>query len=681
MADISLTFSANTAPFLNGVKEIRASVTTLSQTLKEKRAEIVQFYGNLSMVFHGVKSVSATVGKALSAPLAEFTRWEDAATRLAPLVGGLEAAKHLCEELRDEAANGTMSFEQLASVAGRLSSVFKSSSDIKKWTTAFHDLSAGTGLDINELIGNFVKSKASGRFEAGFLDMFAQKGVNIFPELVKQTGVAETELRKMAAAGTLSFAEVEKAILAVSTGTGQFAGQAAALSNTFGGSAGTMLANWKILLAEFAKPIAESLTPWLQSVGKFLSENKALAERFGAALANVGAVVATLAVGFKGLHGSISSAFFATNPLVSALVAFGGIASLVGFEKWVQSMKEETAAAEKSIAVNQRLQRSFEAMEKAANPQQLKEAEKEARRIATDLYVNGGSSLNFDVIRKNIKLLRERKTAELELAEATRKRVEADVNAAENNRRAQELWAKISNERKSAADKRALDVAPVEVRPGLFLQQHGFESYEKFSDWLNNHRARMDDGLASGNGSEWLVNEVNRLEQLNEQYFTLVDAANNAAAEAAAKEREKVKALELASAAYERQKALFEAEISGNAKILAQEKAKARYAELVSQYKSQGFNEADSGRMAQKILRLEMAKESLSGEDPGTRIGHGLVADELAGVGGGRSLQIGGNENAAVSVARSQLTVQQRIDGTLRSIDGSLQKSLQATFA
>lgn len=672
MADISLTFDANTAPFLSGVKEIRASVNTLSQTIKEKREELIQFSANLSMIFHGVKSAAALAGRMLSAPLQEFSRWEDAATRLAPLVGGLEAAKEVASHLRDEAANGTMSLEQLASVAGRLSTVFKNSADVKKWTTAFHDLSAGTGLDINELIGNFVKSKARGRFESELMDMLAQKGVNIFPYLEEQTGLAGKALQKAAVEGKLAWSEVEKAILRVSTGTGQFAGQASAMSNTFGGSVGTMVANWKILLAEFAKPIAENLTPKIQSLGKLLSESRGSAERFGNALTTLGPIALALAGSFKVFKGEILSVLAAMNPVVAAVGAFAGIAGMIGFEAWIHSMKEETREAEKLIDANKRLQASFDSVSGAKNAAQLKDAAQQARRLV-DVLEEAGTSLNTDLIRENIKALEAKTRAEIALAAATEKRAAAEAKSAENNRKAQELWTKISTERQQAQDKRALEAAPLQARPDLLLKQNGFASYDAFAEWLNNHRARMDEGLKSNQGSEWLVGEVNRLEQLNEQYFTLVEAA--------AKEREKAKALELASAAYERQKALLEAEVSGNAKILAQEKAKARYAELVSQYKSQGFNEGDSGRMAQEILRLEMTKESLSGEDPGTRIGHGLVADELAGVGGGRSIQIGGNENAAVSLARSQLTVQQRIDGTLRSIDGSLQKSLQATFA
>ena len=227
--DINISFGADTAGIRQALADIRQSVNRYSENITSNFRTVNRTLGETQNKFATINTaieqaknkwtdladktaairnsfriatVAATaLRNAVVVPLREFSRFEDAATRMAPLVGGLDSAKILCAQLRDEAANGTMSFEQLTSVAGRLSTVFSNSADVKKWTTAFHDLSAGTGLDINELIGNFVKSKASGRFEAGFLDMFAQKGVNIFPELVKQTGVAETELRKMAAAG------------------------------------------------------------------------------------------------------------------------------------------------------------------------------------------------------------------------------------------------------------------------------------------------------------------------------------------------------------------------------------------------------------------------------------------------------------------------------------------------
>lgn len=140
------------SPVMDGIKAKIQTATSPWSKLADVSAAIRNSFR--------IATVAGTaLRNAIAVPLREFSRFEDAATRMAPLVGGLESAKILCAQLRDEAASGTMSFEQLTSVAGRLASVFKSSSDVKKWTTAFHDLSAGTGLDINELIGNFVKEK------------------------------------------------------------------------------------------------------------------------------------------------------------------------------------------------------------------------------------------------------------------------------------------------------------------------------------------------------------------------------------------------------------------------------------------------------------------------------------------------------------------------------------------
>ena len=284
MADIRQTVNQTTVGITQSFSTVNKTLNTTNQkfltinntteALKSRWENLAEITTSIRNSFRILTATASTLKNALSAPLAQFSRYEDAAQRLAPLVGGMEKAKAIADKLRDSAANGTMSLEQLTGVAGRLASVFRSGDDVLKWTEAFHNLSAGTGLDVNELLGNFTKAKASGRFEAGFMDMFAQKGVNLFPELVKQTGAAEAELRKMAAAGTLSFAEVEKAILAVSTGTGQFAGQAAAMSGTFSGSVGTMRENWNTLLAEFARPIAESLTPWLKKISELFVESR-----------------------------------------------------------------------------------------------------------------------------------------------------------------------------------------------------------------------------------------------------------------------------------------------------------------------------------------------------------------------------------------------------------------------
>lgn len=130
MLSINITIGANTAKF-------QEAITNLQQTVSSAAEKISDSFKNVGKAIDGARihwekfaAVSTAIrntgrivqelGSWLRTPLEQFSRFEDAATRLAPLVGGLENAKELCAQLRDEAANGTMSFEQLASVAGRL---------------------------------------------------------------------------------------------------------------------------------------------------------------------------------------------------------------------------------------------------------------------------------------------------------------------------------------------------------------------------------------------------------------------------------------------------------------------------------------------------------------------------------------------------------------------------------
>ena len=244
---------------------VRAATEEISRNVSAMRENVVAAGAQLSLAIQGAFAAAGKLGEAISAPLARFAEFEKSATRLAPLVGSLDEAKSLMRDLRDEAANGTLSMEELAGIAGKLSAVFSDTADLKKWTTVFHDIAAGTGEDPSRLVAEFVKAKASGRVEGGFLDAFAKRGFNVFEPLAEATGKTGEELRKMAADGTLAFAAIERAILSLATGSGKFAGQAKALSSTFGGSVETMKAQWNTLLAEIGAPIADSISPMIAS--------------------------------------------------------------------------------------------------------------------------------------------------------------------------------------------------------------------------------------------------------------------------------------------------------------------------------------------------------------------------------------------------------------------------------
>lgn len=140
MPGINITIGANTAEFQKAIIKLQETVSqaadNISDNFKSVGKAIEQTkakwadWASISTGLRNTGRIVQELGSWLRTPLEQFSRFEDAATRLAPLVGGLENAKELCAQLRDEAANGTMSFEQLASVAGRLATVFSDAAEV-----------------------------------------------------------------------------------------------------------------------------------------------------------------------------------------------------------------------------------------------------------------------------------------------------------------------------------------------------------------------------------------------------------------------------------------------------------------------------------------------------------------------------------------------------------------------
>ena len=715
MLSINITIGANTAKFQEAITNLQQTVDQtaekISDSFKSVGKAIEQTkakWADWASVSTGLRNTGRIVqelGSWLRTPLEQFSRFEDAATRLAPLVGGLENAKELCAQLRDEAAIGTMSFEQLASVAGRLATVFSDASEIRTWATAFHDLAAGTGLDVNELVGNFVKSRASGRFEAGLMDMFAQKGVNIFPELVKQTGAAEKELREMATKGELSFAEVEKAILALATGTGQFAGQAAAMSNTFSGSVGTMIAHWHILLAEFAKPIADTLSPMLRGLTETITENRSRAESLGSAVVFLSKCLipaAGILTGVKAAMIALNAAM-AMNPFV---LAAAGIATVVATiaalipetksltemvaesdRRWAESLREVKRAYDElgsrdalksRVELDERSLEDAKAAFREAHPDfnvreaevaqwRLEHAERDGNRLINlargdDIKrwrEQTAALLEYKALLNRgdeLKALRETAEARLDAVEAQKAQVQVSKEAAEAAEKAAEAFRKLRAEQAKKADEKELDAASVRDRPEVFLRQTGFADDDHLNEYILHKESELQWNVSYGTATEEQTAELRGLIEAREKLEKLK-----------AEEAEATRKRDAAVEAYERRKALLDAELAGNRELVRTLELQNKARELAAQYEAAGMGADEAAERADEITRRENAlEEAKAAGRGGNAVGAGMVGTAQASVGGGRSISIG--MSGAISVAREQLSVSRQMMSALNRI-------------
>ena len=119
MTSINITIGANTAEFQKAITNLQQTVDQtaekISDSFKSVGKAIEQTkakwadWASISTGLRNTGRIVQELGSWLRTPLEQFSRFEDAATRLAPLVGGLENAKELCAQLRDEAAKSVAS--------------------------------------------------------------------------------------------------------------------------------------------------------------------------------------------------------------------------------------------------------------------------------------------------------------------------------------------------------------------------------------------------------------------------------------------------------------------------------------------------------------------------------------------------------------------------------------------
>lgn len=119
MLSINITIGANTAKFQEAITNLQQTVSSAAEKISDSFKSVDKAIDGARIHWEKFAAVSTAIrntgrivqelGSWLRTPLEQFSRFEDAATRLAPLVGGLENAKELCAQLRDEAAKSVAS--------------------------------------------------------------------------------------------------------------------------------------------------------------------------------------------------------------------------------------------------------------------------------------------------------------------------------------------------------------------------------------------------------------------------------------------------------------------------------------------------------------------------------------------------------------------------------------------
>lgn len=171
-----------------------------------------------------------------------------------------EAAKKLLGELKDFAKVTPFRQDDVVQAARQLLAFGTAADDIKPTLKSLGDLSSGTGVAIGELAELYGKARVQGTLYAEDINQLVGRGIPVIQEFAKQLGVSESQVKKLASEGKITFGNLQQAFADLTSEGGKFEGLMERLSGSTSGKFATLLDEIDELKLAFGEGILPTLT-------------------------------------------------------------------------------------------------------------------------------------------------------------------------------------------------------------------------------------------------------------------------------------------------------------------------------------------------------------------------------------------------------------------------------------
>lgn len=187
------------------------------------------------------------------------SQMEQYTTNFTTMLGSQEAAVQKVEELKKFAASTPLSMDDLAKGTQTLLAFGVESENSTGILRQLGDIALGDADKMQRLSTAFGKATAAGKLSGDTVQQMIDAGWNPLIQISQAAGETMEETQKRMSAGAISVEELQAAMEAVTTGTGQFAGGMEAASHTTQGLISTLQDNARALVGEVFQPISDGL--------------------------------------------------------------------------------------------------------------------------------------------------------------------------------------------------------------------------------------------------------------------------------------------------------------------------------------------------------------------------------------------------------------------------------------
>lgn len=223
MASIKFDITGDNSSVLKAFRGMQDGVSQTARVVEQQGQSIENVFNRIksvaSVAFAGftAKEIISTLGSVRG----EFQQFEIA---FETMLGSGQKAKGMISDLANLAATTPFDMKGVVNGAKQLLAYGFAANEITETMRRLGDVSAGLGLNLQDLTWLYGTTMVQGRLFTRDLMQFTGRGIPLTEELAKQFGVTKDKVSELVTAGKVGFPEVKKAIESLTNEGGKFGG-------------------------------------------------------------------------------------------------------------------------------------------------------------------------------------------------------------------------------------------------------------------------------------------------------------------------------------------------------------------------------------------------------------------------------------------------------------------------
>lgn len=223
MASIKFDITGDNSSVLKAFRGVQDGVSQTARVVEQQWQSIENVFNRIksvaSVAFAGftAKEIISTLGTVRG----EFQQFEIA---FETMLGNGQKAKGMISDLANLAATTPFDMKGVVNGAKQLLAYGFAANEITDTMRRLGDVSAGLGLNLQDLTWLYGTTMVQGRLFTRDLMQFTGRGIPLTEELAKQFGVTKDKVSELVTAGKVGFPEVKKAIESLTNEGGKFGG-------------------------------------------------------------------------------------------------------------------------------------------------------------------------------------------------------------------------------------------------------------------------------------------------------------------------------------------------------------------------------------------------------------------------------------------------------------------------